>query len=171
MLFKKNYMYESGYIYVHAFTDKMRHKAKCRKWREGWRQLLKAPESSSKGAPGAATEQLEQLEQLEQQLGSRMCDKVKVAVRVRPLNKRENGNYSTFLILHSLLRWEWPMKDDIWYCFSCVSEVGTSCIVEVKGNSILLHSPLQQGASRYSIQSSQRKFISWRPRFRSSWSN
>jgi hypothetical protein len=27
-----------------------------------------------------------------------MCDKVKVAVRVRPLNKRENGNYSIYTL-------------------------------------------------------------------------
>ncbi len=44
------------------------------------------------------------------------------------------------------------MKDDILDDALCVSEVGTSCIVEVKGNSILLHSPLQQGASRYTEQ-------------------
>jgi hypothetical protein len=31
-----------------------------------------------------------------------MCDKVKVAVRVRPLNKRENGNYNICTYLHVL---------------------------------------------------------------------
>ncbi len=45
------------------------------------------------------------------------------------------------------------MKNDILDDALCISEVGTSCIVEVKGNSILLHSPLQQGASRYTEQS------------------
>ncbi len=100
-----------------------------------------------------------------------MCDKVKVAVRVRPLNKRENGKYVLFilvLILYCAGNGQWKTT---FYMVLCMCFRGGH-LLHSGGEGELHPAPFSPPAGGHQVhRAAQRKFISWRPRSRSSWSN